>query len=130
MSRQKDEETIVNKSLKFGIWAQEYSKRVVSFTFIIFLLCNVFYMLFTAISFISSGIMDIAYYDTFLSEMHLTFREVIGGYIIKAAAENVFKISGGIIDKLIEAKQISNNENQQENEEILDEATNEEECLG
>ena len=42
------------------------------------------------------------YLDTLISESNLTFREVIGGYIIKAATENAIKIAGSIAEKYIE----------------------------
>ena len=36
--------------------------------------------------------------------MHTTYREVIGGYIIKAAVENVSKYSGTIVEKWLDLR--------------------------
>lgn len=44
------------------------------------------------------------YFNTFVTEVHTTFRDVIGGYIIKAAMENVLKIGGSYIERIFEVK--------------------------
>ena len=48
--------------------------------------------------------LEIYYIDTFISEVHCTFRDVIGGYIVKAAAENVFKIGGSYMESYMQYK--------------------------
>ena len=42
--------------------------------------------------------------DTLITEINTTFRDVIGGYIIKAAVENAIKIGGGYLISLYETK--------------------------
>ena len=93
----------VNESgRKFFKWVQEFSKKIVTITFVIFVLINLFTLGLVAFNYFTT--FDLVYLDILLSETHLTFREVIGGYIIKAAAENSFKIVGSIIDKYYEHK--------------------------
>lgn len=93
----------INKtSRSFFKWVQEFSKKIVSITFVIFVLINLFTLGLVAYNYFAT--FDLMYLDILLSETHLTFREVIGGYIIKAAAENSFKIIGSIIEKYYEHK--------------------------
>lgn len=95
-------EKLVNKNTGFLGWLQEFSKKVVAITFVIFLIINVFVMVFIALHYFVTG--DIIYLDQLLAEAHTTFRDVIGGYIIKAATENVIKISGSVVEKFLENK--------------------------
>ena len=94
--------SISDKSLSFFSWVQEYSKKIVSITFIIFVVLNLFVLGLITIEYIRTS--QIYYLDILITEMHMTFREVIGGYIIKAAAENVIKITGPIIHEFIKFK--------------------------
>ncbi len=94
---------IVNKNTGFLSWIQEFSKKIVSITFVVFLLINAFVMVMIVIHCIDTD-GDIIYLDQLLSEAHVTFRDVIGGYIIKAATENVIKISGSVVEKFLENK--------------------------
>ena len=54
--------------------------------------------------------------EIWLSEGNQTFREVLGGYLIKAAMENVSKGFSGIMDKYFDYKRdtIEYNHNQDE----------------
>lgn len=92
---------LVNKGSGFMGWIQEFSKKIVTITFFIFLAINIFVMVMITLHYIASN-GDIIYLDQLLSEAHITFRDVIGGYIIKAATENVIKISGSLLDKYLE----------------------------
>lgn len=92
----------IQKQIGFMSWIQEFTKKIVSITFIIFILSNVFYLVMLLAQFSTSA--SITYIDTFITEMHQTFRDVIGGYIVKAAAENVIKIGGGYLIRYMEAK--------------------------
>ena len=47
---------------------------------------------------------DSVHLDILIQEANLTFRDVIGGYIIKAAMENVSKGFGMIADKYFQYK--------------------------
>ena len=42
--------------------------------------------------------------DTLISEVNLTFREIVGGYIVKSAVENASKIIGNYVVGVIDAK--------------------------
>jgi hypothetical protein len=61
-----------------------------------------FFIVIVTLDFIRQG--TIQYLDTYISEIHLTFREVIGGYLIKAASENVVKIGGSYMESYMKDK--------------------------
>ena len=100
-SLQENSNKLVEKNTNFLGWLQEFSKKVVAITFLVFLAINIFVMIFIALHYFATD-GDIIYLDQLLSEAHITFRDVIGGYIIKAATENVIKISGSVVDKFLE----------------------------
>ena len=91
----------IEKSTGFLSWIQEFSKKIVAVTFLIFVIVNIFVMVMIVIQYYASG-GEVQYLETLITEVHNTFRDVIGGYIIKAATENVLKIGGGIVDKFLE----------------------------
>lgn len=95
-----NENELSNKSLSFFGWIQEFSKKIVSITFVIFVVINLFVLAAITISYFNSG--DLLYLETLLTEIHQTFRDVIGGYIIKSATENAIKIGGGVLEKYLE----------------------------
>lgn len=78
-------------------WVQETSKKIVTVTFVIFVLVNIFAV---AMILVTDGVN----LEILISETHMTFREVIGGYFIKAALENSLKIGGSIVSKYIDNK--------------------------
>lgn len=92
----------MRKNLEFLNWAQEYSKKIVSITFLIFVLSNIFFLGLITAEFIRNA--DLTYIDIYMQEVHLTFREVIGGYLIKAATENVIKIGGSYLESYMRTK--------------------------
>lgn len=97
----------VKRNIEFMSWIQEFSKKVVVITFAIFIVANLFFLGMILVQFITTN--EILYLDTFISEMHSTFREVIGGYLIKAAIENAIKIGGSTIKNYLELKSNSCN---------------------
>ena len=94
------EENTLKKSINFMSWVQEFSKKIVAVTFLIFVAVNIFVMVLMFMEFYANG-MEPSGLDTLLSEVHTTFRDVIGGYIIKAATENVLKIGGAVVEKYL-----------------------------
>lgn len=81
----------VEKHKRFLVWVQEFSKKIVVIVFGFYLIISIASLILVYLSFqqgIISGI------DTLISETNETFRVIIGGYIIKSAAENSFKIAG------------------------------------
>lgn len=93
----------INKSSRsFFKWIQEFSKKIVTLTFVLFVLNNISALVLIMYNYFTT--FDLVYLDILLTETHTTFREVIGGYIIKAAAENTIKIIGSIIEKYYEGK--------------------------
>lgn len=92
----------LNKNLEFFNWVQEYSKKVVSMTFLIFVLANAFFLCLLTAEFIKTN--ELSYIDIYIQEIHLTFRDVIGGYLIKAATENALKIGGSYLESYVSMK--------------------------
>lgn len=87
----KEEIATIEKNKKYFVWVQEFSKKIVVIAFWLYLITSVFSLVLVYLSFkegIISGI------DTLISETNATFREVVGGYIIKAGVENACKIAG------------------------------------
>lgn len=93
-------EEITKKSNSFLSWMMEFSKKIIFYTFLIYIIIHIFIIVMTAIDYFKSGNMQCL--DTLISEVNQTFRDVIGGYIIKAAVENVSKYSGNILDSWLE----------------------------
>lgn len=89
-----EKQTIITHN-SFLNWVQETSKKIVTVTFIIFVLVNIFAV---AMILVTNGVN----LEILISETHMTFREVIGGYFIKAALENSLKIGGSIVSKYID----------------------------
>ena len=91
----------IEKNKKYIVWIQEFSKKIVTVTFILYVLSMLF-TLWLAYSTFETGV--VSSLDTMISEINQTFRDVIGGYIIKSAVENSFKIGGNYFIGLANAK--------------------------
>ena len=111
-----DYDETIKKHNTFLNWIQEYSKTIVSITFIIFVLVHIYLVIMFAIEYFTSGNMEDM--SVLLTETHTTFREVIGGYIIKAAVENSLKISGNVITRYMDCKYPRGKEEEKDEEEI------------
>lgn len=81
----------VEKQKKFVVWVQEFSKKTVVVIFGFYILTSIF-SLFLVYQSLQQG--SISGIDTLISEINMTFREVVGGYLIKSAVENAVKIGG------------------------------------
>lgn len=92
----------VEKSKKTVIWMQEFSKKVVSVIFLIYVAVTVFtaFMIYLTMQVTN----DASMVSMLLSETNSTFRDIVGGYIIKAAIENAFKIGGNYYVGAADAK--------------------------
>lgn len=97
-----NEEEASKRTISFFNWIQEFSKKIITITFYIFVIINIYVLIIIWLAYNNSG--DTLYLDTLISETHLTFREVIGGYFIKAATENALKIAGSIIESFLKYK--------------------------
>lgn len=93
--------TQIEKQKKYVVWVQEFSKKIVIIVF----------MMFVIFSFAELGLIYMSFkegysagLDTLITETHLTFRDVVGGYLIKAGVENAFKIGGNYFVGISEAK--------------------------
>ena len=92
----------VEKTKKTVIWMQEFSKRVVSIIFIIYILITLYTSVMIFLAMKLTG--EVAMLELLLTETNNTFRGVVGGYIIKAAIENAFKIGGNYYVGAADAK--------------------------
>ena len=92
----------VEKTKKTVIWMQEFSKRVVSIIFIIYILITLYTSVMIFLAMKLTG--EVAMLELLLTETNNTFRDVVGGYIIKAAIENAFKIGGNYYVGAADAK--------------------------
>lgn len=86
----------VEKNKKYISWVQEFSKKIVIIVFILYIVMSIITMGIAIYN--SSGV------DTIITEINTTFREVVGGYIIKAAIENAVKIGGNYYVGVADAK--------------------------
>lgn len=81
----------VEKQKKFMVWVQEFSKKIVVVIFGFYLITSIISILLIYLSFQQGMVSGL---DTLISEINTTFREIVGGYIIKSAVENSVKIAG------------------------------------
>jgi hypothetical protein len=91
----------VEDSKKFISWIQTFSKKIVTATFILYLLHNIV-VLGVALFQLYNGMM--VSFDSIYTEINETFRVVIGGYLVKAGIENAFKIGGRYLIGVSDAK--------------------------
>lgn len=98
-----ESEIQMKKRLNFLAWVQEFTKKIVVITFIMYIISNIVFLGIAICYYVQSG-GEVTYFSTLTTEVHETFRNVIGGYIVKAAVENAVKITGSIVQKIIEAK--------------------------
>lgn len=91
----------IKKQNKNIVWVQEFSKKVVVITFALYIIGEIVMLGLLWYSFKNGLGVGI---DTFYSELNQTFREVIGGYIVKSAVENSFKIAGNYFVGISNAK--------------------------
>ncbi|MEE1054430.1 MAG: hypothetical protein U0L36_01160 [Acutalibacteraceae bacterium] len=97
------------------LWLWEFSKKVVSTAFLLYILAVV-YALFMANKAIMLT-MDTTALSTFITEMNETFRVVVGGYMLKAAGENVVKIATTYLKgKNKKAKETQSGQDEEEQE--------------
>ena len=113
-----DNKQIVDNQVGMFHWVQEFSKKIVTITFAIFVVIHIYILIIFAIEYFTNG--NVEDVTTLLSEMHTTFREVIGAYFLKAAVENGPKVVGSIIDRYLEVKYPTTESNEVfENEEEI-----------
>lgn len=92
----------VEKTKKTVIWMQEFSKRVVSTIFLVYVGVTLYTSIMIYLAMQATG--DASMVSLLLTETNSTFRDVVGGYIIKAAVENAFKIGGNYYVGVADAK--------------------------
>lgn len=102
------DQVVIDKQKRNIIWIQEFSKKIVTLVSILYVGITIYFGIVVSMSFQTGYVSGI---DTFISEMNNTFRDIIGGYIVKSAVENVVKIGGNYYIGIIDAK-IRNLQNQ------------------
>jgi hypothetical protein len=91
----------VEKQKQFVVWVQSFSKRIVIIVFWLYIMSSIFSLFLVYLSWKAGYTTGL---DTLISEINQTFRDVIGGYIIKSAAENSFKIIGNYLVGIADAR--------------------------
>ena len=71
-------------------WLWEFSKKIIVGLFVIYVITYIFTYALILLS--AKYDWNISYLDTLITETNSTFKVIIGGYLIKSMAENVFKI--------------------------------------
>ena len=97
----------VERSNGFFTWVQTFTKKIVTITFFLFVIFQLFELLMILLQYTRG---DLMYLDTFITETNETFRVVIGGYIIKAACENTVKIICSLIQSRLHIRYCDNDE--------------------
>lgn len=82
----------VEKHKSAFMWITEFSKKVITVIFIAYILMTIFMAVMIYLSMKFTGM--IVGLDTIITEMNTTFRDIVGGYLIKAGVENAVKIGG------------------------------------
>ena len=82
----------VEKQKSTFMWITEFSKKVITVIFIAYILMTIFMAVMIYLSMKYTGM--IVGLDTIITEMNTTFRDIVGGYLIKAGVENAVKIGG------------------------------------
>ncbi len=91
----------VENTKKYFTWVQEFSKKIVLAIFAIYLITAVFMLAMVFLSYRQGSISGI---DVLITETNETFRQIVGGYIIKSAIENAVKIGGNYFVGVSDAK--------------------------
>ena len=102
--KKKDKEAIDNANDKISNnfnWLMEFSKKVVFWCFIIYVLSTIFVMILLYLNHLNG---DTTGFELFISETNTTFKLVVGGYVLKAMLENIIKIGGSKYKDLVEIK--------------------------
>lgn len=97
-----DMNKVNEKNGKFLSWIQTFTKGIVSVFSILYVIIIIVmvYMLWSQMKL--NGYADAL--PTMISEINETFRIVIGGYLVKAALENSFKITGSFLQNINKKK--------------------------
>lgn len=98
-----EEINTVESNKKYFVWVQSFSKKVVIITFAVYIIYSILSAIMVYLTFKDGSTYGL---DTMISEINLTFREVVGAYIVKSGVENACKIAGnyfvGISDARLE----------------------------
>jgi hypothetical protein len=96
------EKEAIEKSKKTIMWIQEFSKKVTTAIFISYLAVTIFSCVMIYLSMKATGVTTGL--EIMISEINTTFRDVVGGYLIKAGIENAVKIGGNYYVGVADAK--------------------------
>lgn len=75
------------ESLKFASWVQTFTKRIIVVTFGIFIIIDLITLIISIIN--CFQLADTTAVNNLITETNTTFRDIIGGYLVKSACENV-----------------------------------------
>ena len=93
------------KSIEFIDWVQSFTKRIIVVVFAIFIIIDLVTLAVAVVACFRNA--DSNAITILITETNSTFRDIVGGYLIKAAFENVSmgieKIVAYVVDKKIES---------------------------
>lgn len=74
---------------QFVNWTLEFTKSIIMYIVMLWVASNIFSMIVLVYAINKTG--NFSYLDTFITENHTTFRDIVGIALIKFCIENVFK---------------------------------------
>ena len=102
--KKKDKEVLDKANNKISNnfnWLMEFSKKVVFWCFIIYIVSSIFIMILLYLNHLNGETVG---FELFISETNTTFKLVVGSYVLKAMFENIIKIGGSKYKDLVEIK--------------------------
>lgn len=120
---------LTQDAIKNFKWLVEFSKKVVFWAFILYVVGTLFIM---ALLYMNLKNGDTTGFETFIIELNTTFKLVVGGYVIKAAIENAIKIGGSKYQEFIKVKYDSYKSivNNDDNDQTINNIENSQEVQG
>lgn len=112
----------IENSKKYFSWAQGFSKKIVVIIFCLYVGISLFSLGLVWLTYQEGSVIGI---DVLIEQTNETLRNIVGGYIVKAAAENSFKIIGNYFVGIANAKlkaieyQMKKNDTIDDNDEIV-----------
>lgn len=83
-------------------WVQSFTKKVIIALFVIYILFDIYGLIMSIALYLQA--MDPSLVSSIISETNITFRDIVGAYILKSLGENISKGVGSIFEYVISHK--------------------------
>lgn len=83
-------------------WVQSFTKKVIIALFVIYILSDIYGLIMSIVLYLQT--MDPSLISSIISETNITFRDIVGAYILKSLGENISKGVGAIFEYVISHK--------------------------